>query len=157
MWQLNSLYVNILFARQTEKYPRGRRGGFAKALGRATGAGVRIPPSPPKRIMKSQKALFLGLFHFCKTPNATKVQQNVQRNPLLFRDQIAHLYSTLLQPILGNKRKEAFMIVIWGGSLAVLLSQLQKSTFKIENIKIDTDKDITRIGVYYMCIDDLPL
>ena len=30
-----------------EKYPRGRRGGFAKALGRATGAGVRIPPSPP--------------------------------------------------------------------------------------------------------------
>ena len=31
-----------------EKYPRGRRGGFAKALGRATGAGVRIPPSPPK-------------------------------------------------------------------------------------------------------------
>ena len=32
-----------------EKYPRGRRGGFAKALGRATGAGVRIPPSPPKQ------------------------------------------------------------------------------------------------------------
>ena len=49
------------------------------------------------------------------------------------------------------------MIVIWGGSLAVLLSQLRKSTFKIENIKIDPDKDITRIGVYYMCIDDLPL
>ena len=45
-----------------EKYPRGRRGGFAKALGRATGAGVRIPPSPPKRIKKSQKALFPGLF-----------------------------------------------------------------------------------------------
>ena len=33
-----------------EKYPRGRRGGFAKALGRATGAGVRIPPSPPSSI-----------------------------------------------------------------------------------------------------------
>lgn len=62
-----------------------------------------------------------------------------------------------MQPILGNKRKEANMIVIWGGSLAVLLSQLRKSTFKIENIKIDTDKAITRIGVYYMCIDDLSL
>ena len=49
------------------------------------------------------------------------------------------------------------MIVIWGGSLAVLLSQQQKSTFKIESIKKDTNKDITRIGVYYMCIDDLPL
>ena len=62
-----------------------------------------------------------------------------------------------MQPVLGNKRKEAFMIVIWGGSLAVLLSQLRKSTFKIESIKKDTDKEITRIGVYYMCIDDLPL
>lgn len=49
------------------------------------------------------------------------------------------------------------MIVIWGSSLAVLLSQLRKSTFKIENIKIDTDKAIIRIGVYYMCIDDLSL
>lgn len=49
------------------------------------------------------------------------------------------------------------MIVIWGGSLAVLLSQLRKSAYKIEHIIINTDKDITRIGVYYMCIDDLPL
>ena len=47
VWHLKYLYVIILFA-GTEKYPRGRRGGFAKALGRATGAGVRIPPSPPK-------------------------------------------------------------------------------------------------------------
>ena len=30
-----------------EKYPRGRRGGFAKALGGVTRAGVRLPPSPP--------------------------------------------------------------------------------------------------------------
>lgn len=28
-------------------YPRGRRGGFAKALGGATRARVRLPPSPP--------------------------------------------------------------------------------------------------------------
>ena len=47
VWQIENLYVNILFV-GTEKYPRGRRGGFAKALGRATGAGVRLPPSPPK-------------------------------------------------------------------------------------------------------------
>ncbi len=32
-----------------EKYPRGRRGGFAKALGCASGARVRIPPSPPQK------------------------------------------------------------------------------------------------------------
>ena len=38
----------IYFSRGMEKYPRGRRGGFAKALGRATGARVRIPPSPPR-------------------------------------------------------------------------------------------------------------
>ena len=42
-----------------EKYPRGRRGGFAKALGRATGAGVRIPPSPPKT---SQTHCLRGFF-----------------------------------------------------------------------------------------------
>ena len=60
-----------------EKYPRGRRGGFAKALGRATGAGVRIPPSPPKQFKKSRTALFPGLFHFRKTQLATKVQQNM--------------------------------------------------------------------------------
>ena len=44
-----------------EKYPRGRRGGFAKALGRATGAGVRIPPSPPKR-PESNPAAFCLVF-----------------------------------------------------------------------------------------------
>ena len=30
-----------------EKYPRGRRGRFAKPLVREIGAGVRIPASPP--------------------------------------------------------------------------------------------------------------
>ena len=57
-WQIKCLYVIILFA-GTEKYPRGRRGGFAKALGRATGAGVRIPPSPPKT---SQTHCLRGFF-----------------------------------------------------------------------------------------------
>ena len=57
VWHLKYLYVIILFAGR-EKYPRGRRGGFAKALGRATGAGVRIPPSPPKQIKKSRKDVF---------------------------------------------------------------------------------------------------
>jgi hypothetical protein len=32
-----------------EKYSRGSRGRFAKPLGRATGAWVRIPSSPPHR------------------------------------------------------------------------------------------------------------
>ena len=47
LWQLKNVCVKISCNRSTEKYPRGRRGGFAKALGRATGARVRIPPSPP--------------------------------------------------------------------------------------------------------------
>ena len=49
VWQIKCLYVKILFAGK-EKYPRGRRGGFAKALGGATRARVRLPPSPPNFI-----------------------------------------------------------------------------------------------------------
>ena len=51
------------------------------------------------------------------------------------------------------------MIIVWGGFLAILLSRinLQKTTYRIENIKYSTDDQIKRIGVYYMCIDDLPL
>ena len=39
----------------TEKYPSGRRGGFAKALGGLNRARVRLPPSPPKNRNLSKK------------------------------------------------------------------------------------------------------
>ena len=55
------------------------------------------------------------------------------------------------------KDKEVLMVVIWGGTLAVLLKQLWKAIFKIENISVSVEQNTKRIGVYYMCIDDLPL
>ena len=77
VWHLKYLYVIILFAGR-EKYPRGRRGGFAKALGRATGAGVRIPPSPPKQIKKSRKDVFRDFFIFVKPNLLQKIRQDMQ-------------------------------------------------------------------------------
>ena len=47
----------------SEKYPRGRRGGFAKALGWATGARVRIPPSPP---LLARTPVWVSLFAVMK-------------------------------------------------------------------------------------------
>ena len=64
-----------------EKYPRGRRGGFAKALGRATGAGVRIPPSPPKRVKKSRKPYFRDFFIFTKPDLKQKCNKSCKGTP----------------------------------------------------------------------------
>ncbi len=47
--------------------------------------------------------------------------------------------------------------IIWGGALAVLLSQPQRKSNKVTHIKLDVNDRIKRLGVYYMCIDDLPL
>lgn len=49
------------------------------------------------------------------------------------------------------------MTIIWGGTLAVLLSQFRKKPFRVTRLKHDIDAQIKRIGVYYMCIDDLPI
>ena len=49
------------------------------------------------------------------------------------------------------------MVVIWDGTLAVLLNQLRKSLFRTENIPFIYNDKIKRIGVYYMCLDDLLL
>ncbi len=49
------------------------------------------------------------------------------------------------------------MTVIWGGTLAILLAMFTRSLFKISKIKFSEEDQIKRIGVYYMCIDDLPL
>ena len=49
------------------------------------------------------------------------------------------------------------MTVIWGGTLAILLARLRKKLFRVDKLRYNVDDQIKRIGVYYMCIDDLPL
>ena len=49
------------------------------------------------------------------------------------------------------------MTVIWGGTLAVLLSRLRKRLYRVDKLKYNVEDQIKRIGVYYMCIDDLPI
>ena len=48
-------------------------------------------------------------------------------------------------------------IVIWGGTLAILLNKLRRSPFKVEKIAFSTEEQFKRVVVYYMCIDELPL
>ena len=49
------------------------------------------------------------------------------------------------------------IIVVWGGTLALLLAKLKRKTYEVTRIKHDEAERIKRLGVYYMCIDDLPL
>lgn len=49
------------------------------------------------------------------------------------------------------------MFVTWCGSLAFLLNQLWKSPFNTERYQFRLVDRIKRIGVYYMCMDDLLL
>ena len=53
----------LLKAQYLERYSRGRRGGPAKALVRATGARVQIPLSPPHKKIELNLYLFY-LFKF---------------------------------------------------------------------------------------------
>ena len=48
-------------------------------------------------------------------------------------------------------------MIIWGGTLVVLLARLKRKPYKVTRIKHDAKAQIKRLGVYYMCIDDLPL
>ena len=49
------------------------------------------------------------------------------------------------------------MTIIWGGTLAVLLNRLRRNTYKVVRENYNVEDQIKRIGVYFMCIDDLPL
>ena len=50
------------------------------------------------------------------------------------------------------------IIVVWGGTLAVILAKLKrKPPYEVTRIKHDEAERIKRLGVYYICIDDLPL
>ena len=47
------------------------------------------------------------------------------------------------------------MTVIWGGTLAVLVARLRKILFLVDERSCSVEDRIKRLGVYYMCIDDL--
>ena len=47
--------------------------------------------------------------------------------------------------------------VVWGGTLVFLMAKLKRKPYEITRIKQDEVERIKRLGVYYMCIDDLPL
>ena len=49
------------------------------------------------------------------------------------------------------------MTIVWGVILAVLLCQFKKRLFRVDKLRYNIEEQIKRIGVYYMCIDDLPL
>ena len=53
---------------------------------------------------------------------------------------------------------ESNITVVWGGTLAVILAKLKKKPpYEVTRIKHDEAERIKRLGVYYICIDDLPL
>ena len=52
---------------------------------------------------------------------------------------------------------ESNITVVWGGTLAVILARLKRNPYEVTRIKHDAKAQIKRLGVYYMCIDDLPL
>ena len=47
--------------------------------------------------------------------------------------------------------------VIWGGTLVFLMAKLKRKPYKMTHIKQNANERIKRLGVYYMCIDALPL
>lgn len=49
------------------------------------------------------------------------------------------------------------MTIVWGGTLAILLCLIQRVPYRVTRIKHDVEVQIKRIGVYYMCIDNLPI
>ena len=53
--------------------------------------------------------------------------------------------------------KPSDMTIVWCGTLAVLLARLKRKPYEVTRIKHDEKERIKRLGVYYMCIDDLPL
>ena len=57
----------------------------------------------------------------------------------------------------GLKDRAGRMIIVWCGTLAVLLARLKRKPYEVTRIKHDETERIKRLGVYYTCIDDLPL
>ncbi len=49
------------------------------------------------------------------------------------------------------------MTIVWLGSLIGLLNRIVMKGYKQERITVSFEETIKRYGVYYFCIDDLPL
>ena len=49
------------------------------------------------------------------------------------------------------------MTIVWGGTLAVILAKLKRKPYEVTRIKQDANERIKRLGVYYICVDNLPL
>ena len=49
------------------------------------------------------------------------------------------------------------MTIVWLGSLIGLLNRIVGKGYKQERITVSLEETIKRYGVYYFCIDDLPL
>lgn len=47
--------------------------------------------------------------------------------------------------------------IIWAAPLALFLKRLVSAPYNINIIPYKTEAYVKRIGIYYMCIDDLPL
>ena len=52
---------------------------------------------------------------------------------------------------------ESNITIVWGGTLAVILAKLKRKPYEVTRIKHDEAERIKRLGIYYMCIDGLPL
>ena len=46
-------------------------------------------------------------------------------------------------------------IVVWFGTFAVLMKLIWKKMVRVEKCEYSIEENNKRIGVYYMCIDDL--
>lgn len=53
--------------------------------------------------------------------------------------------------------EKEFKMVIWFGTLVVLTNKLWKTHFKTTREIYSFKDQIKRFGVYYMCLDDLPI
>ena len=49
------------------------------------------------------------------------------------------------------------VVIIWALPLAVFIKKLLRKPINVQKCAFNTIDFIKRIGVYYMCIDDLPL
>ena len=46
------------------------------------------------------------------------------------------------------------MTIIWGGTLAVVLTVISKNTYRLIKERFNVKDRIKRLGVYYMCLTD---
>ena len=72
-------------------------------------------------------------------------------------DKIAHWNPSPLSINLMLRNWRWTMVIVWLGSLAVLLNKLWRRIIKPVKETYCIEDYYKRIGVYYMCIDDLPL